>query len=371
MGWKNISFGYYIHLIDEDKVYIVVLNYMNWWDTLECLEAILRIEYTNYQIIVLDNNSPNESMNFIKLWINNELSPNIKQKKTITYNLSFPPINKTLEYICYDFTKSTNQQKVIKTFEQDSAQKIKATTINPLILIQNSENKGYAVGNNIAIDLILSKNDAEYVMILNPDTILTKDAIKNLVSLAKDNPKTIIGSVIKDYYNPDKIRTYGGCIINKKTASVKNITELNRIKQKWFLKKEHLLTMGCNPLLDYISGNSLFTHINSFKEIGLIPDEYFLFWEETDWCTQAKLKGYKFEVCLESVVFDKEASSVGRGYFAEYYFMLSSLKYFKKHYPQNLKYIVFFHLLRLLKRFLKKDYEKAKALKDALRDFFD
>lgn len=332
--------------MNQPKVYIVILNYMNWWDTLECLEAVLRLDYENYQIIVLDNNSPNNSIDLIKLWLNNKLSVNIRQKNSLTYNLTFPSINKNLEYIFYDPTKKANEQKIIKPFPQDK------TNANPLILFQNKENKGYANGNNIAIDFILSKNEVSYVMILNPDTILTKNSIKKLVDFSKDKPKTIIGSVIKDYYNPDKIRTYGGCQINKKTASVKNITDINNLKA-----------------LNYISGNVLFTNIYSFKEIGLIPEEYFLFWEETDWCTQAKLKGYNFEVCLDSIVFDKEASSVGRGYLAEYYFMLSSLKYFKKHYQKNLKYIVFFHILRLLKRIMKKDYEKARALKNALIDF--
>jgi GT2 family glycosyltransferase len=39
------------------KVYIILLNYNGWADTIECLESVLRNDYPNYQVIVVDNNS--------------------------------------------------------------------------------------------------------------------------------------------------------------------------------------------------------------------------------------------------------------------------------------------------------------------------
>ena len=46
------------------KVYIIILNYNNWWDTVKCLENVLRNGYPNYQIIVVDNNFSNNSMEY-------------------------------------------------------------------------------------------------------------------------------------------------------------------------------------------------------------------------------------------------------------------------------------------------------------------
>ncbi len=50
------------------KVYVIILNYNGWADTIECLESVLRNDYLNYQVIVLDNNSPNNSIEYIKAW---------------------------------------------------------------------------------------------------------------------------------------------------------------------------------------------------------------------------------------------------------------------------------------------------------------
>ena len=50
------------------KVAIIILNYNNWQDTIECLESVLRNDYPNYQVIVIDNGSPNNSIEYIKEW---------------------------------------------------------------------------------------------------------------------------------------------------------------------------------------------------------------------------------------------------------------------------------------------------------------
>ena len=52
--------------MDYPKVYIIILNYNGWADTIECLESMLRNDYPDYQVIVVDNNSPNNSMEYIK-----------------------------------------------------------------------------------------------------------------------------------------------------------------------------------------------------------------------------------------------------------------------------------------------------------------
>ena len=50
------------------KMAIIILNYNNWQDTIECLESVLRNDYPNYQVIVIDNGFPNNSMEYIKIW---------------------------------------------------------------------------------------------------------------------------------------------------------------------------------------------------------------------------------------------------------------------------------------------------------------
>ena len=71
------------------KVYIVILNYNGWTDTIECLENVLRNDYPNYQVIVVDNNPPNNSMEYIKAWAEGKLDVRINLTNLLR-NLSLP-----------------------------------------------------------------------------------------------------------------------------------------------------------------------------------------------------------------------------------------------------------------------------------------
>src|SRR4028118_1766497 len=55
------------------KVYILILNYNGWEDAIECLESVFRLNYTNFQVILVDNNSPNDSVSYIKKWAAGEI----------------------------------------------------------------------------------------------------------------------------------------------------------------------------------------------------------------------------------------------------------------------------------------------------------
>ena len=57
-----------------EKVYIILLNYNGWKDTIECLESLLKSDYKNNQILVVDNNSYDSSMRHIVEWAEGEQS---------------------------------------------------------------------------------------------------------------------------------------------------------------------------------------------------------------------------------------------------------------------------------------------------------
>jgi len=52
--------------MNDPKVYIIILNYNSWVDTIECLESVLRNDYPNYQVIVVNNGFQDNSMEYIK-----------------------------------------------------------------------------------------------------------------------------------------------------------------------------------------------------------------------------------------------------------------------------------------------------------------
>ncbi|RLJ02597.1 MAG: hypothetical protein DRP08_04470 [Candidatus Aenigmatarchaeota archaeon] len=83
------------------KIYIIILNYNNWQDTIDCLESVLRNDYPNYQVIVVDNGSQDNSMEYIKTWAEG-------RQEVLTPESSHP-----LYYLFKKKRKFTNQALLI------------------------------------------------------------------------------------------------------------------------------------------------------------------------------------------------------------------------------------------------------------------
>ncbi len=160
-------------------------------------------------------------------------------------------------------------------------------------------------------------------------------------------------SIIRYHEQPDKIHFYGGCQIRFHSATVTPVTDPDRISR-----------------LDYISGGSLFTGAASFREIGLLPEEYFLYWEETDWCFRATQAGYQLAVCLKAICYDKIGTSIGRGFTAEYYLYYAIDYFFVSRYnSRKLPFVFFFSFFRLLKRGLTGRWDRAKGIREGIKAY--
>ena len=263
------------------KVYIIILNYNGWQDTIECLESVLKSSYDNYQIIVVDNNSPNNSMDYLIKWAKGELCLWLPDTNPLKY-LSFPLSRKPFDYILY------SKEEAIKGGDKEKENHLN----NPIVFIQAGENRGFSAGNNIGIKYALAKNDFEYIWLLNNDTVIEQDTLKKLVQYANNTDVGICGSVLRYYDNPNVIQAYGGTI-NKIFGTSKHILDKNKIKKK----------------LDCIVGASFFINKKVIYKIGLLPEEYFLYYEETDYCFNAKNNGFKLGIVLDSFVYHREGSS--------------------------------------------------------------
>ncbi|WP_456480614.1 glycosyltransferase family 2 protein, partial [Nautilia sp.] len=249
-------------------------------------------------------------------------------------------------------------KKELQTLSDKEKKKIFSNLINfnknqyySLVFIQNEENKGFAAGNNKALELLLNEKKEGFIFLLNPDMVLTQDTISNLVECAVDK-NAVYGLNVFDYHNPDQLLFKGGA----------SLTPYGTIR---FIKKAKDFEK-----LDYISGGAFFTHIENFRKVGLLPEEYFLYWEETDWCVKARKVGIKLKVCENAKCFDKGGVSIGRGSFlSEYYYTLNSLKFHKKYFPTKVKKIKIFSFARIAKRIIKGKFLLVKAIIKALKDF--
>ena len=153
------------------KVYIIVLNYNNWRDTIKCVESVLNLDYKYYQVVIVDNNSSDDSIMQIENFISNQNHDIFKED---------------------DLSKSNKK----------------------IIFIKAKENKGYSAGNNIGIKFA-KLNGYDFVWILNNDTVVKYDSLKKFVNCALNSEKNvgIWGNPI--YYYGTNFLQGIGCKFNK------------------------------------------------------------------------------------------------------------------------------------------------------------
>lgn len=269
----------------QPKIYIIILNYNNWADTINCLESVLRNNYLNYHCIVVDNNSPNNSMKYLKAWAEGKLNV-WNPVNCALKNLYFPPVKKPVDYVFYTQEEALNE----KAFNQETDGK----SNNSIILIQSGENKGFAAGNNIGIKYAIKKNDFEYIWLLNNDTVIEADTIVKLLEYATKNQTDITGSAMYYFDSPKTIQAFGGHI-NRFFGTGFHILNQTEIKNK----------------LDYVVGSAFLISKKCIDMIGLLPEEYFLYYEETDYCFNARNNNLRLAIATDSTVYHKEGKTIG------------------------------------------------------------
>ncbi|KKQ26868.1 MAG: Glycosyl transferase family 2 [Candidatus Magasanikbacteria bacterium GW2011_GWC2_37_14] len=236
------------------KVYIIILNYNSWSDTIECLESVLKNDYPDYQILLVDNNSTDNSLDCLKKWLNGHFNLQVNQNNPLK-DLSNPPAVKPISYIYY----------LKEVAERGGDLELESKNNYQIIIIQTECNLGYAGGNNVGIRYALAKNDFEYIWILNNDTVINSETLSNIVNSAIDDEyDRPIGSYVYEYRDPEKLQMYGGLRF-----------------YKYFVLRPFFAKLKED--IDFISGVSLFLSKKKIKELGLIEEKYFLNFEDLDY----------------------------------------------------------------------------------------
>jgi len=204
------------------KVFIVILNWNNWPETIKCLDSLKNNDYPVQEVVIVDNGS---------------------EKKISPDNLPL----------------------AVK-------------------IIYNQKNLGFAGGNNVGIRYALKKG-ADYVLLLNNDTRVSSDFLTKLMEAGeKDKFFGFLGPKIYFEDEPRKIWFAGG-------------------KISWLYHKGEMRGYGEEDkgqydfprfqVVDYITGCCLLVKKEVIEKIGLIPEEYFLYYEDTAWSLKARKNGFK------------------------------------------------------------------------------
>jgi len=291
--------------MDNPKIYIILLNYNGWADTIECLESVLRNDYPNYQVIVVDNNSPNNSMEYIKAWAEGKLEVWVNPDNPLR-KLSFPPVDKPILYVDYSREEAEKGGNIKLEKELEGKVPGGVTTKYPLVFIQTGHNGGFSFGNNIAIKYAMAKGDFEYAWLLNNDTVIESYSLKSMVEIFNNKLIGIIGSALLIYGEPNLLQVLCG---------TGKLSWVNAGKGKYiYPRKTYTQELQKEfEIPGYIVGASMLVKKEIFQNVGLFDENYFMWAEEVDFCFRTLKKGYKLYCCGTSKVYHKEGSSSGQG----------------------------------------------------------
>lgn len=277
------------------KVFIVMLNYNGRDFVQKALLSLFRIDYPNFEIIFVDNNSQDGSFEMAKR--------------------AFPK----------------------------------------LTFIKNSQNLGFSAGNNVGIKYALERG-ADYILLLNPDIEVAHNFLGELVSAMEKQKAVGIGSPVIFGENGRDVWFSGG-------------------KINWFrMRNKHKRKKRCSDYFGsaFISGCAMMIRAEVFKRIGLLDEDYFLYWEDVDFSFRARRAGYKLGVFHKSQITHLEKSEENKKN-KIYWLVISGLIFFQKNTSLALKpWIFFYTFLRKIKNkadIYFRNNELRSAVQKAYQDF--
>jgi GT2 family glycosyltransferase len=247
----------------EPLVTIVIINWNGLKDTDQCLKSLAKVSYTNYKIIVIDNGSENQE-----------------------------------------------------------AAKIKSQHPD-IVLIANSYNKGFAAACNQGIEKAIELA-ADYVLLLNNDTVAEEHFLQHLVKYAGNNSNVILSPKIL-YAGTSIVQNLGGRLIPLIGGSI-NIGKG---------KPGANYTKPLSP--DFLSGCAIFIPSQAIRQVGMLDPIYFAYYEDADWCYRAKSAGYRLVVLPESIIWHKHSRSSKNAQEKKFYYISRNSIIFAKKNLHGLK----------------------------------
>jgi len=218
--------------------------------------------------------------------------------------VSIITINYKQSAVTNDLLKSLNHVKA-PSFEvivvdnasgNDDHKKID-TSYSFVKLVVSEENLGFAGGNNLGY----KHASGEYILLLNNDTEVEPDFMLPMIELFKSDPK--IGAMspkIRYFYQPDTIQYAGFSPINILTLRM----------HAWGFKEKDNGQHDKIRQTDFAHGCAMMVPRRVIEHVGVMCDEYFLYYEEHDWSTRIRKAGYIIMYQPQSLVLHKESISV-------------------------------------------------------------
>lgn len=290
---------------------IVIVNWNSWPETIEALEAVFRMHGFEGPVVVCDNASGDGSLEYIRLWAEGKLCALPENREPAIEELVIPPVAK-------NFDVRSIPCRDVSTCELD-----KGVVANRLWLVECAENLGFGAGSNIGIRLLQRMPEIQNFWLLNSDALPARRAYRELKNeLPQLRQPLICGSVLMEYWKPSAIQSCGAKFNPLLCSMSDNLRGRPGTR---------LVKMGNVHHVDYPVGASMIVNREFIDSVGLMCEDYFLYFEELDWVMRFGWPSKAF-IVTSSRVYHKGGSTTGAGIgyrnrplVADYYFLRSRI----------------------------------------------
>ncbi|MCF2504931.1 glycosyltransferase family 2 protein [Dyadobacter sp. CY107] len=175
--------------------------------------------------------------------------------------------------------------------------------------VRSDRNTGFAGGNNIGIE----HTTGEYLFLINNDTEVTADLIGKLVATMEANPKIgMISPKIHYFDQPGVLQYTGYTPMNYYTARNACIGQFEQDRGQYD---------SLSGVTGYAHGAAMMIRREALEKAGVMAENYFLYYEELDWCERIRNAGYEIHVDLSALIYHKESVAVGKRSALKEFFM--------------------------------------------------
>jgi GT2 family glycosyltransferase len=254
----------------------VVLNWNGWRDTVACLESLLQAQPAPRRIVVCDNGSADDSVARIEAWMQGADAAR--------------------------FTRLSREQC-------ERGGSLQGLDSEPdgvhLVLVLNGANLGFAGGMNVGLRLALQDTGCRHVWMLNNDTLVAPDALyEGLARMAGDPAIGICGATLVYAHDRRTVQAFGGSAYSAWTGRTWHLGAMRTLTDVPLDPAPVEARMAC------VVGAAMLVRREVFESVGLLTEDYFLYFEEIDWARRAAGR-FRLGYAPRSLVFHKEGASIG------------------------------------------------------------
>ena len=327
------------------RVFVVLLNYNGWRNTIECLESVLRSDYPELRVIVVDNCSTDESRHEIREWCLGRTAAPLPGGALSP--LCTPPIPKPVPLA--EWPRAHLDDGPVEW-------------IRGVNVVLAEKNLGFSAGNNVMLRYVQRHEPEAMTLLLNNDTVIAPTAIAAMVERATvdEDGLTAVGATILQYHRPDRVETLGGGSVSTWHGCSEMIG--------WDTTRD---APRPDVTMHYVSGCCVLIPPAALSRVGLLDERFFIYNEDADWGIRARAAGIRLSYASSAEVWHKgSATMVVKTAFYDYHSVKSLLHFARKHRPRLFPLALVYLCTRLgLAKLARGEWTRLRTVVSAFGDF--